>query len=361
MKAYLALEDGSVFEGNSVGAKGTAFGEIVFNTSMTGYQEMFTDPSNFGHIINMTYPLIGNYGVNEEDNESSKVWASGLVAREICKTPSNWRITQTLTEFLIKNNVVAIEGVDTREITDVIREKGSMGAVITTDKDFKIENYIDKIKSYMTKDAVSDVTCKEKYTIENKNAKYKVAVFDLGLRRSMLKRLVDAGCTVTVFPATTSADEIIAGGFDGLVISNGPHNSNDYAKITENLKSIQQTKLPILGIGLGHNLLALANGLKIEKMKHGHRGANYPVVDIKRQRTYITSQNHGFVVSLEQADAESFEITHKNLNDNTIEGICYKNYPVFSVQFEPGSSEEPFDSGYLFSDFKACMEVRKNA
>lgn len=361
MKAYLALEDGSVFEGQSGGAEGTAFGEIVFNTSMTGYQEILTDPSNYGHIINMTYPLIGNCGVNEEDIESDKVWAKGLVVREISKTPSNWRMTKNFTDYLINNNVVAIEGVDTREIAEIIREKGSMGAVITTDKDFIIENYIDKIKSYKIEGAISTVTCKEKYTVENKNAKYKVAVLDLGLRLSSLKSLVDTGCEVTVFPATTPAEKIIAGGFDGMVISNGPGSPEDCANITESIKTIQKTKLPMLAIGLGHSLLALANGLKIEKMKNGHRGTNYPVVDINKGRTFITSQNHGFTVSMEQKDTADFEITHKNLNDGTIEGIRYKNYPVFSVRFSPGPSNKPFDSGYLFLEFASLMEVKKNA
>lgn len=359
MKAYLALEDGTVFEGISVGANGTVIGEIVFNTSMTGYQEALTDPSYYGQIVAMTYPLIGNYGVNEEDIESEKIQVSGFIMREMCKRPSNWRMTGTLGEYLTANNVVAIEGIDTRELTKIIREKGAMNGIITTDGGFEFEKYKDMIKDYKIKNAVKSVTCKEPYTVKTQNAKWRVALLDLGTKYNIIRKLNKFGWDVTVFPAFSDPD--LLSGFDGVMLSNGPGDPKECKEIVDNIKKLQSKGVPIFGICLGHQLTALANGLNTIKMKYGHRGSNHPVTHKEKNRTYITSQNHGYMVEADGIDERKAEITHFNLNDNTVEGIRYKGIPVFTVQFHPEASQGPHDTGYLFNDFIRLMEVCKNA
>ncbi|OQB14053.1 MAG: Carbamoyl-phosphate synthase small chain [Firmicutes bacterium ADurb.Bin193] len=361
MKAYLVLEDGSVYEGNGVGAEGTAVGEVVFNTSMTGYQEALTDPSYYGQIVTMTYPLIGNYGVNDEDNESDKVQVSGFIVRELCRAPSNWRMTGTLEDYLKKHKIVAIEGIDTRELTKKIREKGVMNGVISTDPDFKPKDYIDRIKSYKITDAVKNTTCEKPYEVPCENAKYRVALLDLGAKRNILRKLTKFACAVTVFPAYTPPEKIIKGGFDGVMLSNGPGDPKECTEIIENIRVLQKSKIPIFGICLGHQLVALANGLDTRKMKYGHRGSNHPVTHSAKGRTYITSQNHGYVVTVENIDPDFAEVTHINLNDNTVEGIRYKNFPLFTVQFHPEASQGPLDTGYLFGNFTKLMEEWENA
>lgn len=356
MKAFLALEDGTVFEGVSAGAEGTAIGEIVFNTSMTGYQEAITNPEYYGQILTMTYPLIGNYGINDEDNESDRVHIRGLIVRELCKNPSNWRMNRTLESCLKKNNIVAIEGVDTRRLTEIIREKGVMNGMIATEPEFDINVYIDQIKAYKVKNAVNSVTCEKPYEQKAEDEKYRVALLDLGVIRSFVKTLESLGCTVAVFPAHTLPDEIIKGGFDGIILSGGPGNPKECTGIIENTKVLLDKSVPILGIGLGHQIIALANGLDTEKMRHGHRGANQPVTYKEKNATLITSQNHGYVV-LPDIENTNAQITHYNLNDNTVEGIRYKGAPVLSVQYYPDES----DTGGLLADFISLMEVRKNA
>lgn len=361
MKAFLALEDGTVFEGISVGAHGTVIGEIVFNTSMTGYQEALTDPSYHGQIVTMTYPLIGNYGVNEEDNESDKVQVKGFIIRELCRQPSNWRMTGTLEEYLKKNNIITIEGIDTRELTKIIREKGAMNGIISTVEGFKLDDYIEEIKNYKIVDAVKNTTCEKPYESNTDGAEYKVAMLDLGAKTNIIRKLNSFKCNVTVFPAFTPASVILDGGFDGVMLSNGPGDPKECVEVIENIKILQSKQIPVFGICLGHQLVALANGFDTKKMKYGHRGSNHPATDVGNDRTYITSQNHGYMVMDDRVDKEQAEITHYNLNDKTVEGVRYKNAPVFTVQFHPEASQGPLDTGYLFGEFTETMEVYKNA
>lgn len=361
MKAFLALEDGTIFEGISCGATGEVVGEIVFNTSMTGYQEALTDPSYHGQIVTMTYPLVGNYGVNVEDNESAKAQVSGYVMREMCKNPSNWRLDDTLDNFLKKNNIIAIEGIDTRALTKIIRDKGTMNGVISTDPNFKLENVIDEIKNYKIVDAAYNVTCEKEYTVNAENPTKRVAMIDLGLKTNIIDCLVKHGCDVTVYPAKTPASVIIDGKYDGIMLSNGPGDPKDCTEVIENIKAWMAAKIPMFGICLGHQLVALANGLDTTKMKYGHRGSNHPVTHLAMNRTFITSQNHGYVVVEDGLDTTMAEVTHYNLNDKTVEGMRYKNSPVFTVQFHPEASQGPLDTAYLFGDFVKFMEVNKNA
>ncbi len=361
MRAVLILEDSTIFEGKSVGAEGTVIGEIVFNTSMTGYQEALTDPSYYGQIVTMTYPLVGNYGVNEEDDESERVQVKGFIIKELCTEPANWRITGNLQDYLKKNNIITIEGIDTRELTKIIREKGTMNGVISTDPDFKFENYKNDIENYKITDAVKNVTCKKTYESKGENAKYKVAMLDLGAKYNIIRMLNKFGCDVTIFPADTAAEEVLSGGFDGVMLSNGPGDPKECTYAIENIKKLQNAKIPIFGICLGHQLTALANGFDTKKLKYGHRGSNHPVTHLELGKTFITSQNHGYVVVDESVENGDAQITHINLNDKTVEGIKYENSPVFTVQFHPEASQGPLDTGYLFGDFIKLMEVNKNA
>ncbi|NLB82326.1 MAG: glutamine-hydrolyzing carbamoyl-phosphate synthase small subunit [Clostridiaceae bacterium] len=361
MRAFLLLEDGSVFEGISAGAKGTVGGEIVFNTSMSGYQEMITDPSNYRQIVLMTYPLIGNYGINDQDNESNAAHIGGLIVRELCKQPSNWRMTQSLECYLKENNIVAIEGVDTRELTKIIRQKGTLYGVITTEENLDYNAFRATTDHNINNNCVKEVTCKTAYTVCTKNNKFNVALIDLGTKLGMIKTLSSFGCDITVFPAYTSPGSILSGGFDGVVLSGGPGNPKEYDEITQNIMVLQKEQIPIFGISLGHQLLALANGLDTEKMQSPHRGVNYPVVCNDKKISHITAQNHGYVVTSKNLHKTDAIITHYNLNDNTIEGIRYNNAPAFSVQFYPGDTLHPFDTGYLFEQLIHLMEVEMHA
>ena len=353
MKAYLALQDGTVFEGVSIGATGTVVGEIVFNTGMTGYQEVLTDPSYAGQIVTMTYPLIGNYGVNSSDPESVKPWVKGFIVREICECPSNWRSEGGINDYLKKYGIIAIQGIDTRHLTKILRDSGVMNGVLTTDENFKIDNYMNEIKAYKIIDPVSEVTCEKSRRIEGQGKS--VALFDLGLKENIVRSLVARGCDVTVYPAGVSADEIIKAKHDGIMLSNGPGDPKDCVEVIKNIQKLIVANIPIFGICLGHQLTALAYGGDTGKLKYGHRGANHPVKDIAIDRTYITSQNHGYAVIAESLDPQKAVITHINMNDNTVEGVKYLDHPIFTVQFHPEASPGPRDTAYLFDKFIALM------
>ncbi len=350
--AILTLEDGTKFEGRSFGAKKDIIGEVVFNTGMTGYQEVLTDPSYCGQIVTMTYPLIGNYGVNESDPESAKPQVSGFIVREFCEQPSNWRSEGSLDKYLEANGICGLCGIDTRALTRIIREKGTMRGIIT--QQAPTDDQINSMKGFSYLLPVDTVTCKEKYNYCDGG--FKVAVLDFGLKRNILRSLKKRECAVTVFPARTSADEILNGGFDGLMLTSGPGDPKGNAEVIENLKQLIG-KIPTFGICLGHQLLSLAAGADTEKLKYGHRGANHPVKDLSKDRVYITSQNHGYTI-VEQTLPQSIEVSHRNWNDGTIEGVRYKDHDIFTVQFHPEASPGPEDTAYLFDEFIEMM--RKN-
>ncbi len=347
--AILTLEDGTRFEGQSFGANADVVGEVVFNTGMTGYQEVLTDPSYCGQIVTMTYPLIGNYGVNEIDPESAKPQVSGFIAREVCNQPSNWRSEGDLSEYLAKSGIVGLCGIDTRALTRIIREKGTMRGIITQGE--PTAEQLESMRGYVCDMPVNRVTCKEKY--EHCDGDLKVAVMDFGLKKNIVRSLEKRGCKVTVFPAKTSAEEILAGGFDGIMLTNGPGDPKENIEVIENLKKLIGKK-PIFGICLGHQLLALAMGADTEKLKYGHRGANHPVKDLSKDRVYITSQNHGYTV-IEDTLPVCCEVSHRNWNDGTVEGIGYKEQDMFTVQFHPEAAPGPEDTAYLFDEFLGRM------
>lgn len=355
-KAYLLLSDGTVFEGKSIGKQGTTIGEVVFNTSMTGYEEILTDASYYGQIVTQTYPLIGNYGVNSEDTESRKSWVKGYIVREECDEPSNFRCEGNLDDFLKKQNVIGLCGIDTRKLTRIIREHGVMNGAITDENGLKNkETLLAKIKNYIIKDAIKNVTIEDKITVKAKNGKYSVALLDYGYKINIERSLVSRGCNVTVYPCLTEAGEILKANPDGIMLSNGPGDPAEAVEAIENLKVLSKSDVPIFGICLGHQLLALANGAKTEKLKYGHRGANHPVKDLFKDRTYITSQNHGYAVIYSSVDEKIGTVSHINLNDGTVEGIKYKNGHMFTVQFHPEASPGPKDSGCLFDEFVSMM------
>ena len=362
-KAILALEDGLIFEGRSVGAEGEATGELVFNTCMMGYQEILTDPSYAGQVITMTYPLIGNYGVNEEDVESRRPFCRGFVMHECCFEPSNYRATQSLPEYLRDNRIVAIDGVDTRKITKHLRERGAMKSVIST-VDFDHASLVAKAKASQDmagSDFVKEVTVDEAYAwnTDSKGAR-KVVALDYGIKFNILRLLDDADCNVMVLPATATAEEIRAQEPDGLFLSNGPGDPAALPYLYPTLKELIG-ELPIFGICLGHQVLAHALGGSTYKLKFGHRGGNQPVLDKKSGRVEISSQNHGFAVDADSFDDPDIVITHINLNDQSVEGLGHKTLPIFSVQYHPESSPGPHDSRYLFERFTTLMDEWKAA
>jgi len=359
MNAILALEDGTIFKGCSFGARGERYGEVVFNTSMAGYQEIITDPSYRGQIVTMTYPLIGNYGVNPEDVESCKPFVEGFVVREYSKIASNWRSRDSLGDYLAKNNILGIEGIDTRELTLHIRQAGAMKAVLSTE-DLDEKSLVKKAKDspgLVGIDLVKEVVCKKPYAW-NKKGKYKVVAIDCGIKLNMLRILESQNCKITVVPAGTSSAEILEMKPDGLLLSNGP---GDPAALPYLVKTVRELleKLPIFGICLGHQILGQAFGGKTFKLKFGHHGANHPVKDLRSGRVSITSQNHGFCVDIESMNKKEIELTHVNLNDGTSEGLRHKKLPVFSVQFHPEASPGPRDAQYLFAEFVSLMKKSK--
>ncbi len=356
MKALLVLEDGTVFKGSSFGAAGERAGEVVFNTSMAGYQEILTDPSYKGQIVTMTYPLIGNYGVNSEDVESAKPYVEAFVVRECSRLASSWRCEKSLGEYLKENNIVGIEGIDTRALTRHIRLAGAMKAVISTE-DLDEKNLTAKAKAspgLIGRDLVQGVTF-EKIHQWNDKGKYNVVVVDTGVKYNILRQLALHDCKVTIVPAMTGAEQIFALGPDGILLSNGPGDPEGVPYVVETVKELLG-KIPIFGICFGHQMLGLALGGKTFKLKFGHHGGNHPVKDLKTGKVHITVQNHGFCVDIDSLNKEDIEITHINLNDNTLEGIRHKKLPIFSVQFHPEASPGPHDARYLFTEFIKMME-----
>ncbi|MDD6097408.1 MAG: carbamoyl phosphate synthase small subunit [Oscillospiraceae bacterium] len=356
-KAYLLLADGQIFEGISCGAKGTVIGEVVFTTGLTGYQETLTDPSYYGQIVTQTFPLIGNYGVNHEDNESSRSYVSGYIVREWCNAPSNFRMEGNINDFLTDHNIIGICNIDTRRLTRIIREVGVMNGVITTDDVYaKKDELLEKIRAYEIRDAVKSVTGKATITYSGDSPKYKVMLFDFGYKRNIRQELVNRGCEVIVVPADTTAEAVKAVNPDGIMFSNGPGDPSKNTEIIENIREIQKLGIPIFGICLGHQLMALANGGRTEKLKYGHRGANQPVIDLDSGLTYVTSQNHGYAVVGDSISPETGSVSHINANDKTCEGIRYSKVNAFTVQFHPEAHGGPLDTAYLFDEFIKNMD-----
>ena len=352
MKAYLILEDGTVFEGTSIGSTRDMISEIVFNTSMTGYLEVLKDPSYAGQAVVMTYPLIGNYGITP-DMESKKAWPDGYIVKELSRMPSNFRSKGTIQDFLKSQDIPGIAGIDTRALTKLLREKGTMNGMITTNKNYNREEIIPLLKAYNIGDVVSKVTCEEKYVL-NGNGK-KVALLDLGAKNNIAKSLNDRGCEVTIYPAHTTAEEIISANPDGIMLSNGPGDPAENKSIIKEISKLYQTNIPIFAICLGHQLMALATGASTYKLKYGHRGGNHPVKDLQTNRVYISSQNHGYVVDAEHVDPNIAVPAFVNVNDGTNEGLAYVGKKIFTVQFHPEACPGPQDSGYLFDRFIDMM------
>lgn len=356
MKAILALEDGKIYRGESFGADCQSCGEVVFNTSMTGYQEILTDPSYKGQIVAMTYPLIGNYGVNDEDIESRKVFVEGFIVKEYSKIASNWRSKKSLGDYLKLNNIPAIEGVDTRDLTLHIRKSGAMKAVLSignTDEPVLVKKAKES-PGLVGMDLVKDVAVAKSY-VWTKLGKYNVVVLDCGVKFNSLRELVKFNCAVAVVPASTTAKDILKMKPDGVLLSNGP---GDPAAVPYVVKTVQELigKVPIFGICLGQQMLGQAFGGKTFKLKFGHHGGNQPVKDLKTGKVAISVQNHGFCVDIDTLNKKEIEITHINLNDQTLEGIKHKKLPIFSVQFHPEASPGPHDAEYMFGKFVEMMK-----
>ena len=374
MKAVLALADGRIFEGTSFGAGGEATGEVVFNTSMCGYQEVLTDPSYKGQMVTMTYPQIGNTGVNSEDVESRGLFLSGFIVKEYMDFYSNWRATMSLDAYLKENSVVGIQGLDTRALTRHLRDGGTQNGIIST-VDFDRESLVKKalaVPSMTGLDLASGVSCDKPYhwtqglwdlqtgyaAVDPATLKYKVVAYDFGIKYNILRCLVDAGCDVTVVPANFSAEETLAMNPDGIFLSNGPGDPEPLTAVIENLRRLIGKK-PIFGICLGHQLLGLALGGKTIKLPFGNHGSNLPVMDMATRKVEITAQNHGFAVDLDSLGPVA-SLGHENLNDQTVEGIHHCNLPIFSVQHHPEASPGPHDSHYLFGRFVEMMERQRH-
>ena len=396
-KAFLILEDGIVFTGIHIGAEKEIISEIVFNTSMAGYLEVLTDPSYAGQAVCMTYPLIGNYGVCLDDMESKKPWPDGFIVRELSRIPSNFRKDLTIQQFLKENGVPGIAGIDTRALTKILREKGTMNGMITTNEQYDLETILPKLKEYTTGKVVEKVTCAEKYTIKGvtdlkengplsgsarfrardydqgkrepkpslvkslNGAGKKVALLDLGAKANIADSLRMRGCDVTVYPAQTTAEEILADRPDGIMLSNGPGDPKECVEVIRQIRKLYDSEVPIFAICLGHQLMALATGADTYKMKYGHRGGNHPVKDLSTGRVYISSQNHGYVVDTDKLDPKVAVPAFINVNDGTNEGLSYTGKNIFTVQFHPEACPGPQDSGYLFDRFITMMEEKKNA
>ena len=391
MKAFLILEDGTVFEGIHIGADKEMISEIVFNTSMAWYLEVLTDPSYAGQAVCMTYPLIGNYGICMEDMESGRPWPDGFIVRELSGIASNFRSDKSIQQFLTEHDIPGIAGIDTRALTRLLREKGTMNGMITTDASRQPETVLPKLKAYTTGKVVEKVTCKEKYEVrgarsldENgpvsgsavytggkekkptlvralNGAGKRVALLDLGMKYNIADSLAKRGIDVTVYPAGTTAQEILDDKPDGIMLSNGPGDPKECKDVIREIRKLYETDVPIFAICLGHQLMALATGGDTYKLKYGHRGGNHPVKDLQTGRVYISSQNHGYVVDMEKLDADIARPAFINANDGTCEGLSYVGKNIFTVQYHPEACPGPQDSGYLFDRFIEMMEVGKNA
>ena len=402
MKAFLILEDGTVFTGTSFGSAKEVISEIVFNTSMAGYPEVLTDPSYAGQAVCMTYPLIGNYGVCLEDMESVRPWPDALIVRETCHVPSNFRSDESLDAFMKKYDIPGISGIDTRALTKLLREIGTMNGMVTTDEHYDLQIILPQLKKYTCGKVVEKVTCKEKYTVpgakdlsengpisghaffdSNEYEKYqdgdksckekrpslvrnlngqglKIGLLDVGLKENIVRSLSMRGCDVTVYPAWTPAAEILADQPDGIMISNGPGDPKECTSIIAEVRKLYESNVPIFAICLGHQLMALATGSDTFKLKYGHRGGNHPVKDLTTGRVYISSQNHGYAVDESSVNPAIAEPLFVNVNDGTNEGLVYKGKNIFTVQFHPEACPGPQDSGFLFDRFLENIKEGRN-
>jgi len=356
MKATLILANGSVFSGTSIGSTADCVCELVFNTSMAGYQEILTDPAYAGQGVVMSYPLIGNYGVNSEDNESNQTWVDALVVRHLSPRGSNFRCEGDLGTFLKENNITGIEGVDTRALTKILRNQGSMPAMLTCAEHFNIAEVLDKLRAYQVTGKVAQVSRKQAEVFEAEGeAKCHVAVLDLGVPNSIVGCLTSRGCKVTVLPADTAAEAVLAGGYDGVLLSPGPGDPAENETVIAEVKKLYDSSVPLFGIGLGHQLLALATGAKTEKLPYGHRGGNIPVRDIEKNKVFITSQNHGYAVVEGSVDPAVAEVSHVNVNDGSVEGLKYKRPNCFTMQFNPEGNTGPVEVKYVFDRIVEIM------
>ncbi len=363
MKAFLILEDGTVFEGKSIGSAREVVSEIVFNTSMTGYLEVLTDPSYAGQAVVMTYPLIGNYGVCYEDMESARPWPDGYIVRELSRIPSNFRSVDTIQNFLEQYDIPGICGIDTRALTKLLREKGTMNGMITTKKYDDLADPIARMKAYRVKGVVKKTSCREKYVLPPAGASdqpvRRVALLDLGAKRNIARSLSERGCEVTVYPCDTPAAEILGSSPDGIMLSNGPGDPKENVEIIREIRKLYESDVPIFAICLGHQLMALATGADTFKLKYGHRGGNHPVKDHETGRVYISSQNHGYAVDTASLDPKVAVPAFSNVNDGTNEGLRYIGKNIFTVQYHPEACPGPQDSAYLFDRFIQMMGGRK--
>lgn len=354
MKAYLILEDGSVYVGNHIGSNREVISEIVFNTSMTGYLEVLTDPSYAGQGVVMTYPLIGNYGICYEDMESESAWPDAFIVRELSEIASNFRNEAGINDFLIQQDIPGISGIDTRDLTKRLREHGTMNGMLTYDSDFKLPEVLEKIKNYTVKGVVKRTSTNRAYTLPGIGKR--VVLLDCGAKRNIAKELNKRNCEVTVLPCDTKAEEIIAMKPDGIMLSNGPGDPKENVEIIRQVKKLYDSNIPIFAICLGHQLMALATGGDTYKLKYGHRGGNHPVKDLETGRTYISSQNHGYAVDENTLDRNICVPAFVNVNDNTNEGLKYLHKKIFTVQYHPEACPGPRDSSYLFDKFIKLME-----
>jgi len=361
MRGYLVLEDGSVFAGEGFGAVTEMPGEVVFNTGMTGYQEVLTDPSYYGQVVTMTYPLIGNYGINPADFESRKPWVRGFVVKELCESPSHWQAVQSLSCYLAENGIPGLAGIDTRALTRHLRSAGTKrGVIVTTHSaqepsEDQIAAWVGAAKGFAMNDHVMQVTTPQPYRIPGSGQK--VVVVDYGLKENILRSLSERNCDLMVVPADWTAAQILALNPDGVMLTNGPGNPTDLPFAIEAVQELIARGVPLFGICLGHQITCLALGARTFKLKYGHRGANHPVKDFTCGRVYITSQNHGYAVDDATLPPEVL-VTHRNLNDGTVEGVAHVSSPLFTVQYHPEAAPGPQESAYLFDRFVALMQEK---
>ena len=356
MKATLILGNGQIFEGTSIGGTEDRVCEMVFNTSMVGYQELLTDPSYAGQGVIMSYPLIGNYGVNKEDNESRQPWVKAFVVRHLARRGSNFRCEGNLNDYLKEHNITGIEGVDTRALTKILRNQGTMNGMITCAEHFNVEEALEKIRAYKVTGMVDQVTRQEPEVFSAYGEeRCHVAMMDYGVKQNMIECLRRRGCRVTALPARTPAEEVLKGGYDGVMLSNGPGDPAENVEIIAQVKKLYDSDIPIFGVCLGHQLMALATGAKTARLPYGHRGSNHPVRDLEKQRVFITSQNHGYMVQGDTVDPAVAEVSHIHVNDGTCEGLRYKRPNCFTTQFHPEANAGPKDTEYLFNRFVESM------